>query len=98
MKNGDNSFALRSRYFIFRVTKWFGGLHPLLFWVIVFGLGNPIDGIPVVAAVLVPLLAIGMYSIARRQGLSHAGAVEFLHGTRYLNGGPVIWPERPAKV
>jgi hypothetical protein len=51
----------------------------------------------IAGAILAPLLAIGMYCLARRRGLSHAGAIEFLHGTRYLNGKPVEFPRAPLK-
>jgi hypothetical protein len=45
-----------------------------------------------------PLVALGMYLIARRRGLTHANAVEVLHGKRYLDGSPVNFPPMVAKA
>lgn len=46
----------------------------------------------IVAAVGALCLTAGLYWAARGRGLSRANAVEFIHGTRYLDGRPVVFP------
>jgi hypothetical protein len=55
---------------------------------------DPVPTLWIITAIAFVCVVAGMYSVARMRGLPHSAAVGFLHGTRYLNGDPVIFPRR----
>jgi transcriptional regulator with XRE-family HTH domain len=76
------------RYFSYVLFKRVGGLQPILcltFLLLFFYAPVDVLALPI----LFPIITLGAYFLARRDGRAHRQALDFVRGQRFFDGTPV---------